>query len=87
MLYRFEYVGMCNRWDMRLISWLSGLSIPARLGLVASIAWLILIVVTAFRLMDVQYGQYEAGASFGKILIFGVLPVVLGWGARWLKMP
>ena len=72
---------------MRLFRWFMGLSRDARWGVLASVCWMALILTVAFHEAGGYHDQYPAGASFGKVLIFGSFPVLVGWLLHWLKGP
>jgi sterol desaturase/sphingolipid hydroxylase (fatty acid hydroxylase superfamily) len=59
-----------------MLQWLSSLSKHARVGLLISAVWIIVITV-----LGMSPGAYFAGI----VLLFGVLPVVIGWGIRYVR--
>jgi len=65
--------------------WLSSLSKIARIGLVASILWLI--VVAGFSLMGANNGYNETWVTdfVVAVLLVGALPVAVGWGIRYVR--
>jgi len=58
---------------------MNGLTKKQRTAIVASLAWLILVLAIS---LAATYGGSEALAAF---IGFGVLPVFLGWGIWWVK--
>ena len=61
----------------------SGLSKKARIGFVVSVVWLIVVLVFAME----SASKYRYIQDFiGIFLVFGFLPVTIGWGIRWIGM-
>ena len=69
---------------MKISTWLSELSRKARIGLVISICWLLIILLIA---VDEASGYHGGGAGefLSIFIIIGMLPVIIGWGVRWIK--
>ncbi|MEX2163091.1 MAG: hypothetical protein WD823_02455 [Sulfuricaulis sp.] len=67
-----------------IANWLSGLSRGARIGLVVSAVWIIIIFTIAVS-DATGYSRFKAETFFGIFFIIGVLPVMVGWGIRWIR--
>lgn len=61
----------------------SDFSRKARIGFVISVVWLIIVLVFAIG----QASRYRYFQDLiGMFLVFGFLPVTIGWGVRWIRM-
>jgi len=75
---------------MSASEWMSGLSRKARVGLVVSVVWLILVVVNsseyAFSYLGTSYAvSGPRFVMFGMhLLTYGILPIALCWGIWWV---
>ena len=62
--------------------WLSSLSRLARVGLLVSITWAILVVSGSLA----GAGSDGEFANWGAVVLFiGLLPIALGWGIRFVR--
>lgn len=59
----------------------STLSKKKRIGILISAVWLIIIFIAS---INKSYGRIDED-FFTVFLIFGVLPLLIGWGIRWIK--
>lgn len=57
------------------------LSKKARIGALISVVWLIIIFVV---LINESRGDIDE-EFLSNFLIIGVLPILIGWGIRWIK--
>jgi hypothetical protein len=69
------------------ISWFNNLNKKNRIATVLSAVW---VMMTTIVVMDAAtykgYGRPdELSESLFKFLLFGILPVFLYWGWRWIK--
>lgn len=60
---------------------MTSLSMKARLGAVLSAIWAVIVFVVAIQINNGYFDQ-DFLAIF---LIFGLLPILIGWGIRWIK--
>ncbi len=70
---------------MQLSSWLSELSRTARIGLIISLCWIVVVFTVSFDEASESYSKFDMSSFLGGFMIIGVLPVVIGWGVRWVK--
>jgi hypothetical protein len=64
-------------------SWLTQLSKAARIGLVCSVAWLLVVFAVTVEVAQ-DYGGHKLTTFLSVFVICGVLPVAVGWGVRWI---
>ncbi|MEX1065986.1 MAG: hypothetical protein WED00_08440 [Aquisalimonadaceae bacterium] len=74
----------------------SRLSRKARVCAVASLVWLVFVSVGAMQ--DASYvmqagirggtprRMFDFSEFFSVFMVFGVLPVLIGWGIRWVRL-
>jgi hypothetical protein len=69
------------------ISWFNNLSKKNRIATVLSVLWIMMTTIVVMNAsIDSYYGRGdELSESFFKFLLFGILPVFLYWGWRWIK--
>ena len=60
---------------------MNSLSMKARLGVVLSAIWAVIVFVVAIQ---INYGNFDQD-FWAIFLIFGLLPILIGWGIRWIK--
>ena len=66
------------------MSWLSELTRAARIGFLLSVCWLIAVIVFSINTAD-GFRSFDSSTFFSMFLVFGVLPITLGWGIRWIR--
>ena len=65
-------------------SWISQLNKNARIGFVASIIWILFFFVIGISKAD-GFGYFDLEEFVDTFILYGIGPVVLGWGIRWIK--
>jgi hypothetical protein len=70
------------------ISYFNSLSKKNRIATVVSILWVMAVTIVVIDSATYEaYGSRpdELSESFFKFLLYGILPVFLYWGLRWIK--
>ena len=65
--------------------WLSSLSKVARVGLVVSVLWLIVVAGISLGAANDGYNDNWATDFVVAVLLVGALPVAVGWGIRYVR--
>jgi hypothetical protein len=65
--------------------WLASLSKVARIGLVVSILWLIVVAGISLGAASSGYNGNWAADFVVAVLLVGALPVAVGWGIRYVR--
>ncbi len=65
--------------------WLSSLNKIARVGLVISVLWLIVVAGISLGASTDGYNNNWVTDFVVAFLLFGALPVAIGWGVRYVR--